>query len=319
MILDSATKLEAVLAGAVSANQPEFHVTYIEWNNDGVTTPPTTARGALNSASDVALLAAPTMVLRREIQFAAIYNKDTAPVTLTLKTDDGTERIVCRVTLATLESLHYALGKWFVLQANGAIKEGSGITGPASSTDNAVVRWDGATGTLTQNSAFVVDDNGQVASFGGNIKFPASASASADVNTLDDYEEGTWTPTIVGTVTPGAQTYTVQVGTYTKIGDRVFYSTNVLLSAADGTTAGVLRVSGLPFTSNTTSGYRHAGGVSAWRFDLDAGYTFVGSRVADNSTQLNLLECGDNVASAGVPAAGLLATSEIQTAGHYQV
>jgi len=38
---------------------------------------------------------------------------------------------------------------------------------------------------------------------GGQIKFPATQNSSADANTLDDYEEGTWTPTLPngGTVT----------------------------------------------------------------------------------------------------------------------
>jgi hypothetical protein len=54
------------------------------------------------------------------------------------------------------------------------------------------------------------------AASGAGITFPASQSASSDANTLDDYEEGTWTPnqgaalTIVGTFNSS--------GTYTKIG-----------------------------------------------------------------------------------------------------
>jgi len=48
------------------------------------------------------------------------------------------------------------------------------------------------------------------------ITFPATAVASADANTLDDYEEGTWTPTM-----PYATAYGTQTGKYVKIGNLV--------------------------------------------------------------------------------------------------
>jgi hypothetical protein len=43
------------------------------------------------------------------------------------------------------------------------------------------------------------------AASGAGITFPAAQSASSDANTLDDYEEGTWTPNVGGTAT-----YTLQ-------------------------------------------------------------------------------------------------------------
>lgn len=110
MILNSTSlKLEAVLAGAVSANQPEVHVDYITWNTEGFPLKPQTVRTALNNTTDVTILAAPTtngFVL--EPINITIYNKDTATVTVTVKTDDGTtERIIVKKILATLETLHW--------------------------------------------------------------------------------------------------------------------------------------------------------------------------------------------------------------------
>ena len=56
----------------------------------------------------------------------------------------------------------------------------------------------------------------------GQIKFPASQNASSNANTLDDYEEGSWTPTIAAST--GTITSTSDIsGTYTKIGNRVFF------------------------------------------------------------------------------------------------
>ena len=109
MILDTTLKLEAVLAGAVSANQPEVHVDYIDWNASNEKTSPATFRVALNSTTDVTILAAPVANPKREVIGLSLYNKDTASVTATVKTDDGTtERIILKKVLATLETLHYS-------------------------------------------------------------------------------------------------------------------------------------------------------------------------------------------------------------------
>jgi len=130
MILDSTSlKLEAVLGGAVAANQPEVTVVFINYNVDGVPSKPATVRSALSSSTDVTILAAPSVDGHvREPQFISIYNKDTASVTVTVKTDDGTtERILHRATLATLEALQYEKGRgWYALTSSGAVKNGQG-------------------------------------------------------------------------------------------------------------------------------------------------------------------------------------------------
>jgi hypothetical protein len=61
---------------------------------------------------------------------------------------------------------------------------------------------------------------------GAGITFPATQSASTDANTLDDYEEGTWTPTVGGTAT-----YTTRNATYTKIGRNVTIWADVVINA----------------------------------------------------------------------------------------
>ena len=86
------------------------------------------------------------------------------------------------------------------------------------------------------------------------IAFPATQSASANANTLDDYEEGTWTPTIVASSSNPSVTYSVRTGYYTKIGRQVFIQGIVELTARTGG-SGQARISGLPFTiSNATQG-----------------------------------------------------------------
>lgn len=84
----------------------------------------------------------------------------------------------------------------------------------------------------------------------GQIKFPASQNASSNANTLDDYEEGTWTPALASS---GASfSHTVQVGTYVKVGQLVYAQANVTASAT-GTLTNVLSMTGFPFTPDGTS------------------------------------------------------------------
>jgi len=97
---------------------------------------------------------------------------------------------------------------------------------------------------------------------GGQITFPATQSASADANTLDDYEEGTWTPTITFNGLSVGVTYTNQVGRYTKIGNLVNASCYINLSSKGSSTGGV-SVNNLPFTANATSNYFQAAAVWA--------------------------------------------------------
>lgn len=89
--------------------------------------------------------------------------------------------------------------------------------------------------------------------YGGGIKFPATQVASADANVLDDYEEGTFTPSLsFNTAGTSSFTYGTREGRYTKTGDTVHVWIRVSLSAfSKGTASGNLFVTGLPFTALT--------------------------------------------------------------------
>lgn len=87
---------------------------------------------------------------------------------------------------------------------------------------------------------------------GGQVVFPATQNPSADANTLDDYEEGTFTPGIsFGGGTTGI-TYAAQVGNYTKIGRMVVAEFGVTLSAK-GSSTGQAKITGLPVAANASS------------------------------------------------------------------
>ncbi len=82
------------------------------------------------------------------------------------------------------------------------------------------------------------------------VNFPATQVASADANTLDDYEEGTWTPTFGGSGSdPTGVSYNTQEGTYTKIGNRVFVEFFLSFTTFTGGSNAVA-IKGLPFTGS---------------------------------------------------------------------
>jgi hypothetical protein len=86
----------------------------------------------------------------------------------------------------------------------------------------------------------------------GGIKFKASATDSADANTLDDYEEGTWNPTWV-TSGDASAVFTYQSDTgayYTKIGRMVYISGSIRTDTITANTdSGYLSIGSLPFTT----------------------------------------------------------------------
>lgn len=83
----------------------------------------------------------------------------------------------------------------------------------------------------------------------GRIKFPATANPSGDANTLDDYQEGEWTATLVpsssGTITLSSVQETLA---YTKIGRVVYIQGRIGLTGVSSP-VGATQLKGLPFTN----------------------------------------------------------------------
>jgi hypothetical protein len=141
------------------------------------------------------------------------------------------------------------------------------------------------------------------------VAFPATQVASSDANTLDDYVESTFSPTIVGSTTAGSATYSTQVGRYTKIGRLVTFSLRVAYTGGTGT--GNLRVGGLP-----TAGFGSNFAIYAENIALTASYYPVAS-ISASSAQIGIdqLPIGGGAASAvAYDVAG-----DIQISGSYIV
>jgi hypothetical protein len=114
---------------------------------------------------------------------------------------------------------------------------------------------------------------------GSGITFPATQSASSDVNTLDDYEEGTFTPSIGGTAT-----YTAQTGNYTKIGRDVYFSIQLTILVKG--TGNNYTITGLPFAGTVNI----RGNAQYWTSTATAisSLAFIGS----GATQIDLASVG---------------------------
>jgi len=104
----------------------------------------------------------------------------------------------------------------------------------------------------------VIDSDGNVEVSTGNlvigtagkgIDFSANSHATGMTSELfDSYEEGNWTPTIEATGTAPTVTYTVNTGSYVKIGRMVHVTMSIVVNTFSGGT-GDIRIAGLPFNS----------------------------------------------------------------------
>lgn len=131
--------------------------------------------------------------------------------------------------------------------ATGFISNNSGgtvnITG-----DQTVAGIKAFTGANTHTNSEVFSGTPSINLTGGQIKFPATQSASADTNTLDDYEEGTFSLTASAS-TSGTITLSANTCYYTKIGNFVS-ARGVVLVQSVSSPVGDFTLVGLPFTAN---------------------------------------------------------------------
>lgn len=120
--------------------------------------------------------------------------------------------------------------------------------------------------------------------YGGGVQFPVNQVASSDANTLDDYEEGTWTPILQPTTGAFASvTYSSERGgLYVKIGRLVHVQGVISMDALSlGSAAGMVDIAGLPFAA--------ANGRSCLSIGLCSGF-------ASNHPSVILVQEGQTIA-----------------------
>ena len=207
---------------------------------------------------------------------------------------------------------------------NSAPTVGSNKTGYSGVMFNGASIEPTLDGLNTRQSALVdVGSTGyrfKVGHFTG-INFPATQSASSDANTLDDYEEGTFTCR-VGSAT---QDFSMgeNYGFYVKVGKMVYVEMTVSWVGKGSAASGDLVVfKGLPFTSNTSGNYRTIGwfgnqipttGINCYsqRLYTSGGVTSIGVDYSNdlNASSFNLTVA--NTASAASARAAMVYMSDV--------
>lgn len=161
-----------------------------------------------------------------------------------------------------------------------SVSDGTVVQFPAYIDVNSTMAY---TGTVSNHPLGLITNNATritIPNDSSGIRFPSSPTASTNVNTLDAYEEGTWTPKLQFSDTsspftltnPTNLTYTTQVGQYVKIGKLVECVGRITINATgtNGTNTSQLVITGLPFLADTSS-LLHAGGLNTLYTNLNIG------------------------------------------------
>ena len=140
------------------------------------------------------------------------------------------------------------------------------------------ININGTTGDLTISNGNLV-----MGTSGKGIDFSATSNSSGTMTSelLNDYEEGTWTPVIVGGTTAGTGTYSQQIGKYTKVGRVVHIYFALAWSAHTGT--GKTIVTGFPFAS--AAGGQTPFAVFTYGETMTAGNVPNGGLMSNGATQ----------------------------------
>ena len=135
-----------------------------------------------------------------------------------------------------------------------------------------------------------IDSTGLVTLASGQIAFPATQNASSNANTLDDYEEGTWTATYSGI----SITYAANTGRYTKVGNLV--TAYVYINIGSQTTGtGEITILGLPYVNHDSGPYASGTFGQLYQFDVAVGSPGdVFCQVSDGSAVIGLFSMNDD-------------------------
>jgi hypothetical protein len=160
---------------------------------------------------------------------------------------------------------------------------GSGTAGNTAGVDNASTvlhRW-GTNGNYT-----IANGNLVIGTSGKGIDFSAHAHATGMTSELlNDYEEGTWTPSLVPG-TSGSITLTTAAAKYTKVG-RAVTVTGICEVASVSSPVGALLLQGLPYTNSADTSSRSAAAIYATGLAATATTSIVG-RIIPSESQIRI-------------------------------
>jgi hypothetical protein len=151
------------------------------------------------------------------------------------------------------------------------------------------------------------------ATSGTGITFPATQSASSDANTLDDYEEGTFTVTFVPS-TSGTITLSGDTASYTKIG-RTVTITGLFTVSSVSSPLGYLKIAGLPFGGGG-SAHQFRQAVAIQGENMNVTMTTVLTATIQGDTNIYVFKT-DGVGHVSGMAADIKASTQIFIGGTY--
>jgi hypothetical protein len=147
------------------------------------------------------------------------------------------------------------------------VTDGDGVAGNPTVSLPATIALAGKTVTgLHVTDAATFDDYliaTIIVAAGGQVVFPAAENLSADPNTLDDYEEGTWTPAFRINASTAGITSSTAIGIYTKVGRMVHAAFEIQLTNK-GASVGNVSIASFPFTIANVAGSVCVGYSSGW-------------------------------------------------------
>jgi hypothetical protein len=146
----------------------------------------------------------------------------------------------------------------------------------------------------------------------GGLQFGAGDSI------FNYYEEGVWTPTLIGVTGSGTGwAYSVNAAAYTRIGRHVFVSGRITLSAVSGDATGQIAINGLPFTAKTGDNYFSASSISSL-VALNTAVVSITGTIPAATTQIRLSKkTAAATADSSLLNTDLTSTSSITFSGHY--
>ena len=107
---------------------------------------------------------------------------------------------------------------------------------------------------------------------------------TADANTLDDYEEGTWDPKFFNNA--NSSTTSVYSAVYTKVGNQVTVYAYIKLTSKGMVTTEPLEIHGLPYVSE--AGYRYFSCTVGYWADWNTSMSYISGTVQDNTDYILL-------------------------------
>jgi hypothetical protein len=146
---------------------------------------------------------------------------------------------------------------------------------------------------VTGGTEAVKIDSNQKLTASQGILFGTDTAAA---NTLDDYEEGTWTPTYIGATTAGSYTFTSDTW-YTKVGNKVTAYAKLQNITDVSLGSGTLNIGGLPYANGSSNAL---GSVLLNNFNVDDSTVNLTAFISDGDSVVKFFETRDNAGTSGV-------------------